>query len=556
MVPSDPPTLTLPRALLLLLTGAAAGAFFARARVAPAAAYSVLPPTACFCAGGAAVDGDGRAAAAAAAAVAARAPAPAPAAPAAPAPAAPAAPSASPSPAAPAPAAAPAAPAKPAAYEQPPAKKRGWFNAAALGGFVETPLAAGPLAAAAGPRGDKWIVLTTINAPTDAVARLAALPGWRVVVVGDSKTPADWAWPNVTFLPLAAQAALGFSTEPLLRTRAYTRKNLGYLYAVQHGATTIYETDDDNALTAAAVPLIPLDAAGAARVREYVRGGAAPRAPHVNHHALFGQPSTWPRGLPLGAAAAPLATATREVTLVPAVQQGLADGDPDMDAVFRLTRKPAARRVDFSFAAAPPVALPRGSFAPFNAQNTVFTRAALWATVLPQSVEFRVCDIWRAYWAQRLLWGVGARLTFVAPYVYQLRNAHNYQGDYESEVQIYEQADDLLAFLGAWVCASDGARALKPCALQLARDMATAGFWAPSDVELIRHFFHDLERAGYEFPAWVEEKGAAGGAALSAPAAGAAGALVDVDVESRESIALYGTCGEAVPAEGREGAAE
>lgn len=26
------------------------------------------------------------------------------------------------------------------------------------------------------------------------------------------------------------------------------RKNIGYLYAIQHGATEVYETDDDNEL--------------------------------------------------------------------------------------------------------------------------------------------------------------------------------------------------------------------------------------------------------------------------------------------------------------------
>lgn len=39
---------------------------------------------------------------------------------------------------------------------------------------------------------EKWIVLTTINAPTDDVKKLAEIEGWKVVVVGDTKTPVDW----------------------------------------------------------------------------------------------------------------------------------------------------------------------------------------------------------------------------------------------------------------------------------------------------------------------------------------------------------------------------
>ena len=39
---------------------------------------------------------------------------------------------------------------------------------------------------------DKWIVITTINPPTKDVIKLSKIKGWKVVVVGDTKTPADW----------------------------------------------------------------------------------------------------------------------------------------------------------------------------------------------------------------------------------------------------------------------------------------------------------------------------------------------------------------------------
>lgn len=39
---------------------------------------------------------------------------------------------------------------------------------------------------------DKWVVVTTINMPTDDVKMLASMHGWKVVVVGDTKTPLSW----------------------------------------------------------------------------------------------------------------------------------------------------------------------------------------------------------------------------------------------------------------------------------------------------------------------------------------------------------------------------
>jgi hypothetical protein len=393
------------------------------------------------------------------------------------------------------------APADIAGHAQPVSRRTVYFDAAALGGFREVPLATSALGApAAGERCERWVVVTSVNGPTPAVQKLATLPGWRVVVVGDSKTPAGWSWPNVTFLDLAAQAALGYSTHALLRTRAYTRKNLGYIYAVHRGARVIYETDDDNALIGDALAPLATSGglgAGSARVLEYAAGELT-----VNHHVHFAQPGTWPRGYPLESVGAPPLREVREATVLPGVQQGLANGDPDMDAIFRLTRKPHGKRIDFFFAPdAAPVALPPGSFGPFNAQNTLFTYEALWATVLPQTVEFRVCDIWRAFYVQRLLWGVGAQLVFMPATVYQLRNSHSYLEDYISEKQIYEQVSDLLAFLRAWRCAGPD---LPACAAALARDMASAGYWGPADAELVRHFMHDLARVGYAFPPWLE----------------------------------------------------
>ncbi|CAH3141878.1 unnamed protein product [Porites evermanni] len=96
---------------------------------------------------------------------------------------------------------------------------------------------------------EKWIVVTTINSPTDDVKKLAAIDGWKVVVVGDTKTPADWSHPNCVFLSVERQKTLGYRIHDLLKYRSYPRKNIGYLYAIQHGAKIIYETDDDNSPT-------------------------------------------------------------------------------------------------------------------------------------------------------------------------------------------------------------------------------------------------------------------------------------------------------------------
>ena len=39
---------------------------------------------------------------------------------------------------------------------------------------------------------NSWIVITSVAPPTADVMYMASLPGWRVVVVGDEKTPVNW----------------------------------------------------------------------------------------------------------------------------------------------------------------------------------------------------------------------------------------------------------------------------------------------------------------------------------------------------------------------------
>jgi hypothetical protein len=368
--------------------------------------------------------------------------------------------------------------------------------------------------------GTHWVVVTSINLPTTAIAKLARLPGWHVVVVGDRKTPAEWAHPNCVFLSLDAQRALGYRLGALVPVASYARKNIGYLYAVAHGANVIYETDDDNLLTDPRITLL----AGSPTVQRLAAHPSVAKHRVANVYAHFGQPTVWPRGYPVDAiaegagpayAAAAASAATPLVQQQPAttaawvsgdaaavlepdgevvigIEQGLADGDPDVDALFRLTRKNIETPIDIAFAReAAPLALPAFTFSPFNSQNTVFHAPALWATLIPTTTTFRVCDIWRGYWAQRLLWEAGAHLLFRGPNVRQDRNAHRYYADMVEEWDLYRDAGRLVAMLHAWRPAADADHLFARIdALTIA--MYRERFWEEGDVHLVRAWLQDL----------------------------------------------------------------
>ena len=107
----------------------------------------------------------------------------------------------------------------------------------------------------------------------------------------------------------------------------------------------------------------------------------------VNPHAHWGDTALYPRGLPLEDVKHP---GTRHYGVkyekgararVP-IQQGLVQGDPDVDAVQRLTKRVRGSAFPQGDRG---LVVGRGSMAPFNSQNTVFHYSAFWGLLLPST---------------------------------------------------------------------------------------------------------------------------------------------------------------------------
>lgn len=126
-----------------------------------------------------------------------------------------------------------------------------------------------------------------------------------------------------------------------------------------------------------------------------------------------------------------------------AIWQGLADIDPDVDAIYRLAGLP---EVYFNKNANPLVLDPH-VYAPFNSQNTVWNMEYLEYAYLPSTVTFRFTDILRGYIAQRCLWAHNAHLGFCGANVYQVRNDHNLLTDLESELSMYRSVGQVIEVL-------------------------------------------------------------------------------------------------------------
>lgn len=274
---------------------------------------------------------------------------------------------------------------------------------------------------------DKYaVVITTINAPTRAVveiARDAPMLDAEFVLIGDEKSPSDFHQPGAVYLDIQAQRDSGFAYARSAPTRHYARKNVGYLHAIRNGATVLIETDDDN---------IPRPEFWAPRSRS-VPARVVEGSDWVNTYGWFADTPIWPRGLPLDRIQVPPpnldGSPTRTIDCP--IQQGLADENPDVDAIFRLVLP-----LPVSFKKESPVAL-LGPWCPFNSQNTTWWPEAFPLLYLPYYCSFRMTDIWRSFVAQRIAYLNGWGLLFHASTVFQERNAHDLLRDFEEEVPGY-----------------------------------------------------------------------------------------------------------------------
>jgi hypothetical protein len=325
---------------------------------------------------------------------------------------------------------------------------------------------------------DRWIVVTTIQAPTPAIGVISDLcsAGWSAVVIGDTKTPRDWASPKITFLSVEDQLRTFGDFAARIPVRHYSRKNLGYLYALRNGAKLILETDDDN---------IPANSFGAA-LQQRVHGQSIAHEGWVNIYRHFTDRLIWPRGLSLAAIHSVPPLGPPGLFECP-IQQYLADDDPDVDAIYRLLYKDPVQ-----FGQLAPIVLRPGAWCPFNSQNTVFFGAAFPLLYLPCHVSFRMTDIWRSFVAQAVLWAHDFHLSFHSATVRQVRNDHNLMHDFRDEVPGYVNNDRIAELLASeWKKGPEAT--LSATAARFWRALATGGILSEEELPIIDAWFASCE---------------------------------------------------------------
>ena len=280
---------------------------------------------------------------------------------------------------------------------------------------------------------NKYIVTTTINHPTLATIKYSRKEDWTLIVVGDTKTP-HYEYENLNCISPEYQEKTYPELSETIGWKSIQRRNIGFVEAYNRGADIVATVDDDN---------IPYDDWGT----NVVVGETVEIDFYNTDLGVFDPLSVtehnqvWHRGYP--------------IDLVPyrsrvsyggklkrrvLVQADLWDGDPDIDAMARLSIRPI---VKFDKIQGPYGSL---SISPFNSQNTFLAREVIpYYSVFPH--VGRMDDIWGGYVLQHYF---PKSVVYNKASVYQDRNVQDLVTNLEKEIIGYRYTTDLIRSLPEW----------------------------------------------------------------------------------------------------------
>lgn len=297
-----------------------------------------------------------------------------------------------------------------------------------------------------------------------------------LIIIGDSASPVNFDLEGCEFYSLEKQFTFPFSLAQKLPIGHYSRKNLGYLLAISRGADIIVETDDDN------IPLASFWDERSDKVEAHLLENTG----WTNVYRYFTDINIWPRGFALEHLHTPLPTLGTSSVLKSPIQQGLADENPDVDAIYRLTMP-----LPIYFNLSPSIALGNNSFCPFNSQNTTWFKEAFPLLYLPSYCSFRMTDIWRSFVAQRIAWTCGWSIVFHSPTVRQERNTHNLMNDFKDEISGYISNELILNCLKNLEL-KDGVKHIPANMILCYSELIKIGVFSTVELELLQCWLEDI----------------------------------------------------------------
>lgn len=289
----------------------------------------------------------------------------------------------------------------------------------------------------------KALVTTTIYRPDNLIEWAKLLnPGDLICVAGDKKTPHD----EVNRVLLDIQNQNFVRTHYAVHSRwrianvvgwnSIQRRNVAILDAMSFGVDSITTIDTDN---------FPLDDHYMTDLKEII--GESWYGPQLsvsdgwfNVGDILNPPVTH-RGFPIQRRQHVDSEVVdlRMNHSVVGVFASLWFGDPDIDAMERMTRNPTV----IGCTGPSTFTLAKNTWCPFNSQATTFRRDLLPLLNVWPGVG-RMDDIWPSFVARHIMDARGWSVAYGQPFVRQERHEHDLVSDLENEIIGYRHTGDLV----------------------------------------------------------------------------------------------------------------
>ena len=320
------------------------------------------------------------------------------------------------------------------------------------------------------------LVITTINNNTKALKEFEKQENIFPIIIGDKKGPKEFQTKG-QFLSLDDQLDLSSSFAKICPTNHYSRKNIGYIIAKKFGSTLILESDDDNCPYSGWLESWPkMDLKlNVCKTND--------KSEWINIYELFSDKKIWPRGFPLSKINNNKNILISNSRVKIGVWQGLANGEPDVDAIYRLTN------VGETIFKENQIALSSGTYCPINSQNTLWQFKFIPLMYLPCTVSFRYTDILRGIIAQHLLFCYGYTVGFCSANVYQDRNEHNLITDFQDEIEMYKHQENILDILRKTHVSRNS---IQEDVMSIYRILSNNGVVDSSELDFLQAYLEDL----------------------------------------------------------------
>ena len=296
---------------------------------------------------------------------------------------------------------------------------------------------------------------------------------------------------RIIYLSIKEQNKLNYKIIKYLNFNSYSRKNIGYLYAIYHGAKEIYEIDEE---------IIISNFTEFDLNNKFISYGKNNYSEMINPYFYFGEKSIWPRGFRINDIGKQgnnkfYISDYNTINLRPLVLQGIINGIPDIDSILFQTALTKIEAINFNFFHSLPLLYQPGNYIPINSKNTRYLYDIFPFLCLPTTINEEISDILRGYIIQRFAWGYNGAVYYIQSNVYRYETNSLNSLKFIKEKNLFYKLDYLFNILNSQI----DVKIDNPFELLLyfVRNLIKVGILGEKDLTVYKAFLNDLRYSKY-----------------------------------------------------------